>query len=70
MCEEQKVALKENITFGENKYLRHITSKVSMREKRKSDMDREQNKIPVLSFGLQKVITCPKAEISSLFYFS
>lgn len=58
------------MTFDEEKYTSHISAKKSMREERKKDMDREKNEVPVLSFDLENVITCPQAEISSLFYYS
>lgn len=54
LCEERVVAVKENIPFSEEKYRAHIEAE--------KDNDRKGD-VPVLSFDLQNVISCPRAEI-------
>lgn len=60
LCEERVVAVKENIPFSEEKYRAHIEAKTAMRAEK--DYDRK-GAVPVLSFDLQNVISCPQAEI-------
>ncbi|XP_046685891.1 uncharacterized protein LOC124371586 [Homalodisca vitripennis] len=67
-CEEHKVSLKEKLPADSEKYQLHVAEKNAMREARHKD--RENSDATVLSFDLQNVITCPRAEISSFFYFS
>lgn len=67
MCEAYKNAEKYDLITSEQKceYENHITAKESMRHERLTD---KEGRVPVLSFDLQNVISCPRAEISSFFY--
>lgn len=67
LCEEYKVSVKEKLPFDESRYENHISAKNKMREDRIKDAKSDD---PVFCFDLQNVITCPRAEISSFFYYS
>lgn len=60
LCEEREVAVKENIPFSEEKCRAHIEAKTAMRAQRDND---RKGYVPVLSFDLQNIISCPRAEI-------
>lgn len=68
LCEAFTNCKKHNLAIAESQmseYDMHIANKDSMRKER--DADKKGN-IPILSFDLQNVINCPRAEISSFFY--
>lgn len=67
LCEEREVAVKENIPFNQEKYRAHIEAKTATRAERDND---RKGDVPVLSFDLQNVISCPRAEIGCFFYYS
>ena len=67
-CEHYESAQKNNTLSDElrESHQMHVTEKETMREQRRLDRD-DKDKL-VISFDLENVITCPKAEISSFFY--
>ena len=67
-CEEYRVAQKEGLLTDhlEASYSMHRAEKDAMREARQQDRDDKTNL--VVSFDLENVITCPKAETSCFFY--
>lgn len=69
-CERFKVSEKEGLMTPAMMMERddHVLEKEAMRANRKADRD-DKDKL-VLSFDLQNVITCPRANISSFFYHS
>lgn len=68
-CETFTVAEKENLLTKEMKKERddHLGLKVMMREQKALD---KESGIPVLTFDLQNVLSCPRAEIGPIFYHS
>lgn len=68
ICERYKLLKEENrLDQEENKqYEEHIAEKVAMRDNRQKDRD-NKNKA-VITFDLENVLTCPKAEISQFYY--
>ncbi|KAJ8914063.1 hypothetical protein NQ315_017584 [Exocentrus adspersus] len=69
VCEKVDVAKREGVHVNEvdlEQYKKHIQDKKEMREERQNDREGD---VPVLCFDLENVITCPKAEISPLFYY-
>ncbi|KAF2881576.1 hypothetical protein ILUMI_24596 [Ignelater luminosus] len=69
VCELNKLCTEEDRLTDEDKshYQNHILEKNAAREERQKD---REGKTAVLTFDLQNVLTCPKAEISKFFYKS
>lgn len=68
VCELNHLQTAENSETGDSEeYTKHIQEKQAARVSRKRDRD---NGAPVLTFDLENVLTCPKAEISQFFYKS
>lgn len=68
VCEAYRVAKNTETLSDEqsDSYENHILRKNQMRQHRNNE--KENKDLPVLLFDLQNVITCPHADISSLFY--
>jgi hypothetical protein len=60
----QNQGLSEKETLDHNA---HLAEKTAMRAERQRD--RDDKDVAVLSFDLQNVVTCPRAEISCFFYY-
>ncbi|KAF2878800.1 hypothetical protein ILUMI_27377 [Ignelater luminosus] len=69
VCELNKLCTEEDRLTDEDKghYQNYILEKNAPREERQKDIE---GKTSVLTFDLQNVLTCPKAEISKFFYKS
>lgn len=67
-CEIYDTAKNNNLLTDtlQQSHQAHVNEKEAMREERRTDRN-NKDKL-VVSFDLQNVITCPKAEISSFFY--
>ena len=69
-CEAYKVAKENNKldnTMEEVQQV-HLQEKIAMRQEKTYDHNNELVDLVVISFDLQNVVQCPKAEISSFFY--
>ena len=69
-CEAYKVAKENNKldnTMEEVQQV-HLQEKIAMREEKTYNNNNELVDLVVISFDLQNVVQCPKAEISSFFY--
>lgn len=51
----------------EDEYSKHISEKEAVRQEKEND---KMGDIQRLCFDLENVLTCPKADISSFFYYS
>lgn len=69
LCEKYKIAEQENLMTDQMVVDRqlHIQLKNKMRDTKAHD---KTGAIPILSFDLQNVLNCPRAEIGPIFYFS
>lgn len=66
-CEDYKIKKADNLLTDEEQiaFDQHTKTKNDMRLERNSD---RENKVPVLSFDLENVITCPRSEVGDFFY--
>lgn len=60
--------LREIDDASRKEYEKHMLEKKACRKRRQTDRELKEN--AVLSFDLQNVLTCPKAEVSKFFYKS
>lgn len=69
-CEAHRVKAENGLLTEDDKarILTHNNNKTAMRENRKIDREMRDGDVAVVSFDLQNVITCPRAEISCFFY--
>ena len=70
VCEAYKVKAEEGALTDEDKRMKeeHDGKKQAMRDERKQDRELKEKNVAVVSFDLQNVITCPRAEVSCFFY--